>query len=246
MSNRGWQPAGTDNFRDLGGRPTVDGGRVRRGLVFRSDTLQEISPADAEVLVEELGVRLIIDLRLRAESEREGHGVLADRPLRIVNLPLDVADRESAHAVPALTGSMIIEHYLGYLRPSAATVVSVMTLLADTEAPAIVHCAAGKDRTGVMAALVLGAVGTPDAEIVADYADSDGSVERVFARLQRLPSYGQRLGQLPADARAANPGTMAGFLDELKRRHQSVPGLLRDLGVPDGTLSRLTDRLVEH
>jgi protein-tyrosine phosphatase len=68
-------------------------------------------------------------------------------------------------------------HYLGYLRPSAATVVSVMMLLADSEAPAIVHCAAGKDRTGVMAALLLGAVGTP---------------------------------------------------------------------VPDGTLSRLTDRLVEH
>jgi hypothetical protein len=54
MSDRGWQPADTDNFRDLGGRPTFDGGRVRRVLVFRSDTLQEISPADADILVEEL------------------------------------------------------------------------------------------------------------------------------------------------------------------------------------------------
>jgi hypothetical protein len=246
MSNRGWQPAGTGNFRDLGGRPTVEGGRVRCGLVYRSDTLQEVRPADADILVDELGVRLIIDLRLRAESEREGHGLLAERPLQIVNLPLDVADRESAHAVPALTGAMLIQHYLGYLRPSAASIVSVVTLLADSEAPAIVHCAAGKDRTGVVAALLLGAIGTPDAEIVADYADSDGNVERVFARLRRLPSYGTRLDRLPADARAASPGTMAGFLAELRRTHQSVRGLLRDLGVPDGTLDRLTHRLVAH
>jgi hypothetical protein len=246
MSDRGWQPADTDNFRDIGGRPTTGGGRVRRGLVYRSDTLQEISPADADVLVGDLGVRLVIDLRLRAESKREGHGALAARPVRIVNLPLDIADRASSQAVPALNGTGMIEHYLGYLRPSAATVVSVMMLLADSEAPAIVHCAAGKDRTGVMAALLLGAIGTPDAEIVADYAGSDDNVGRVFARLRRLPSYAERIDRLPPEARGASPGIMAGFLDELKRRYQSVPDLLRELGVPDETLSRLTDRLVEH
>lgn len=246
MSDGEWQPAGTDNFRDLGGLPTVDGGRVRRNLIYRSDTLQEISPADADVLVDDLGVRLIIDLRLRAESEREGHGVLAGRSPRIVNLPLDVADRESAHAVPALTGTMMIQHYLGYLLPSTETIVTAMTLLADSETPAVIHCAAGKDRTGVMAALLLAAIGTPDAEIIADYAASDRTIDRVFARLARLPSYGERLARLPPDARAANPATMAGFLDQVRSTHRSVRGMLLDFGVAAGTLDRLTDRLVEH
>src|SRR5487761_1851076 len=133
MREQGWKPRGTDNFRDLGGRSTVAGGRVRHGLIYRSDTLQEIGPADADVLVGELGIRLIIDLRLRAESQREGHGVLVHRGLRIVNLPLDVADRESAHAVPALTGVMMVQHYLDYLQPSTETIASALTLLAESD-----------------------------------------------------------------------------------------------------------------
>lgn len=75
-----WRPAGTANFRDLGGLPTENGGRTRSGRLFRSDTLQELTEPDVDVLVHEIGLRLVVDLRASGEVETEGRGLLAAPP----------------------------------------------------------------------------------------------------------------------------------------------------------------------
>lgn len=238
----GWQPAGTHNFRDLGGLPTEDGGRIRPGLLFRSDTMQELVADDVDVLVHRLGLRLVVDLRGPAEVEREGRGLLAGFPVRHVNLPLDSKDDR---AIPDLSLDTLVQHYLGYLAVSPGAIAQAFRVLADDGLPAVVHCAAGKDRTGVTTALVLRAVGVPAEVVAEDYARSAPAVPQILARLRRLPSYADRIDQLPADVHACEAETMTQFLASVDEQFGSVPGFLLDAGLEPAAVERLRARLVE-
>ena len=132
----GWRPEGAPNFRALGGLPTEDGGRTRPGLLFRSDTLQELTEADVDVLVRQLALRLVVDLRAPGEVQSEGRGRLEGSTVRHVNLALNSRDER---AIPQLTVDTLVEHYLGYLAVSAATAAQAFRLLADNGLPAVVH-----------------------------------------------------------------------------------------------------------
>lgn len=240
--NSSWRPAGAHNFRDLGGLPTEDGGHIRPGLLFRSDTVQELTNSDVDVLVHRLGLRLVIDLRAAAEVEREGRGLLAGFPVRHVNLPLDSKDDRP---IPDLAADTLVQHYLGYLAVSAGALAQVFRLLADGELPAVVHCAAGKDRTGVTAALVLRAVGVPVDVVAEDYARSASAVPHILARLRRLPSYADRIDLLPPEVHACQAETMAEFLAAVDEQFGSVPGFLRGAELEPDVLNRLRTRLME-
>jgi protein tyrosine/serine phosphatase len=238
-----WRPAGTANFRDLGGLPTEDGGRTRSGLLFRSDTLQELTEPDVEVLVHQLGLRLVVDLRASGEVETEGRGLLAGSAVRHVNLALNSRDER---AIPDLTADSLVGHYLGYLAVSAAAAVQVFHSLADDGLPAVVHCAAGKDRTGVMTALLLRALGVPAEVVAQDYARSADAIPKILARLRRLPSYADRIDLLPADVHACSADTMSQFLTALDEQYGSVPQFLQLAGLDGDVLTRLQQRLVER
>lgn len=237
-----WRPVGAHNFRDLGGLPTEDGGHIRPGLLFRSDTVQELTDSDVDVLVHRLGLRLVIDLRAAAEVEREGRGLLAGFPVHHVNLPLDSKDDRP---IPDLAADTLVQHYLGYLAVSAGALAQVFRLLADGQLPAVVHCAAGKDRTGLTAALVLRAVGVPVDVVAEDYARSASAVPQILARLRRLPSYADRIDLLPPEVHACQAETMAEFLAAVDEQFGSVPGFLRDAGLGPDVVDRLRIRLVE-
>lgn len=238
-----WRPAGAHNFRDLGGLPTEDGSRTRPGLLFRSDTVQEFTQDDVDVLVHRLGLRLIVDLRGRGEVEREGRGLLADSSVRHLNLPLDSKDER---AIPELSVDTLVQHYLGYLLVSADVLAETFRTLAEDDGlPAVVHCAAGKDRTGVTTALLLRAVGVPVDVVAEDYALSGPAIPQILARLRRLPSYADRIDLLPAEVHACDARTMADFLTEVDERFGSVQGFLRAAGVEPDVLDRLRVRLVD-
>ncbi len=237
-----WRPEGAVNFRDLGGLPTEDGGRLRAGLLFRSDTLQELTEADVDVLVRELALRLIVDLRAPQEAAYEGRGLLEVEPVRHVNLALNSRDER---AVPDLTADTLVEHYLGYLAVSGATAAEAFRLLADEGLPAVVHCAAGKDRTGVMAALVLRAVGVPAEVVAQDYARSAEALPAILARLRRLPAYADRIDLLPPEVHESRAETMADFLRAVDEQYGSVAGFLQQAGLEDDVVPRLRERLVD-
>jgi protein-tyrosine phosphatase len=236
-----WRPAGTANFRDLGGLPTEDGGRIRPGLLFRSDTLQELTAPDVDVLVRRLGLQLVVDLRAPGEVAGEGRGLLEAEPVRHVNLALHSRDQRP---IPDLTVDTLVQHYLGYLTVSAAA-AEVFRLLADG-LPAVVHCAAGKDRTGVMAGLVLRAVGVPADVVAEDYARSAEAVPAIIARLRRLPAYADRIDLLPPEVHECRAETMADFLRAVDEQYGSVAGFLREAGLEDDVVQRLRDRLVNR
>jgi protein-tyrosine phosphatase len=244
------------NLRDLGGLPTEDGRRVRRGRLFRSDSPHRATPEDVERL-RSLGLRLVIDLRQAAE--RDAFGVAAeDVAARHHHLP--VFDVSSGGGRQAVTGSIRADmeaaferdgqagEYLYMLEHGAPTFVGALEAIAGPDGlPALFHCAVGKDRTGVLAACALTLLGVPAGEVAADYARTEpGMLALTEWAEQHEPVYGHDLRTAtPGDGTWTRPGTMLRFLDLVGQRHGSIGAFLRDAGLPDEVPARLAALLLE-
>ncbi|MGW3243452.1 tyrosine-protein phosphatase [Streptomyces sp. NPDC001070] len=238
--------AEVDNIRDLGGLPVRGGGTTRRGVVFRASTLQDATADDVELLLGRYRLRTVLDLRGPDEAALEGHGLLADTAVRRVNLPVSRVRALVTDAVPATTAEDgdTAGFYLGLLDGSGESLVAAARVVADTDQHAVVfHCAVGKDRTGVLAALLLDAVGVPAPAIAADYALTAQRVVRIRARLTRLPSY-RDLPAVEHAFMASEPRVMHRFLDALHTDHGGAGPWLRDRGLTDTELDRLKEVLV--
>jgi len=165
---------GAVNARDVGGLPTVDGRRTRSGVLLRADNLQTLTPADVQLLVDRLGLRTVLDLRTSAEVESEGPGPLRSRP-EVSHHHLDLVPHGfegRAALARAIPDKNAPEHpmdhfYADYLTDAPASIATALRLIADPGSGAVlVHCAAGKDRTGVVVAVALSLVGVRRDEVV--------------------------------------------------------------------------------
>ncbi len=177
------------NFRDLGGRPVAGGGSVRTGRLFRSDSVAYASPADAQRLVTELKVATVVDLRGATEVARRGRGPLGELPIGYVHMPItDVT----------VGAGDLSRYYLAVLGERAHELVGLLRRLMRPDAlPAVVHCEAGCDRTGVVTAVVLGLVGVADDAICEDYDLTEPALPALNARWRR--AYLATGRELPAD-----------------------------------------------
>ena len=261
---------GTANTRDLGGLPTTDGGSTVPGRILRSDNLQTLSEADVRRLVDDLGLREVIDLRTSGEILLEGRG-----PLREVDevvhqhftlIPerghyTDVFAVEE-HEVPDLPGGWqdavlprqlgddgdqetpAVRSYLGYLTDRSEAVVGALRALAHGgPGAAVVHCAAGKDRTGVVVALTLAVAGVPHEEIVADYALTAEVIEGVVARLAATPTYAEDMERRDVATHTPRAETMDRVLTLLDERHGGPVGWLEAHGFGAADQAALRARL---
>ena len=247
---------GAVNVRDLGGLPTDDDGETVAGRLLRADNLQELSPSDVRRLVQDLGVTTVVDLRSSAELASEGPAPLdAVASVRHAHHPVipEVGSATDA-AVKALLirskqdrsrfpGDPTCGHYLGYLEDRPDQVVGAMRSIARDEGAALVHCAAGKDRTGVVVALALTAAGVRPQAVVADYAATGKRTEAILSRLRRSPTYARDIDSLPAEAHRARPETMAAFLEQMESRYGGVARWLTDHGLSTGELGLLRAKL---
>jgi protein-tyrosine phosphatase len=242
--------AGALNFREVGGLPTADGRRrLRRGLLYRSGTPQLMSEEAAGRMVAETGIRLVVDLRQEKEAADEGQGGLAAVPHERISAPFLVAAAvQAGSAVPNLSAvDPLVPHYLGYLPSSEESILRVFRALADpATGPALLHCTAGKDRTGAALILVLDAIGIDRRAIVDDYVAGRAGIAAVFDTLIALPSYGERLAALPAEARNTDPETAERYLVELDQQFGGIRGWLRDHGFSTAELRALRDTLTEE
>jgi hypothetical protein len=250
---------GAFNFRDLGGYPAADGRTTRWDRLFRSDTLHELSPSDVELLLS-MGVTTIIDLRTGRELERTGRGPLGDHPISYHHLSVireasrsgagpDGTDggEGEAMAAPEPAGEELSERYLWYLEEGAGSLVTALSVLAEPDSyPAVFHCAAGKDRTGVLAALVLDILGVADEVIVADYLITAGRMPMILERYHTDPAFAERMASVPASRFSVEAGTMQRFLDGLHHRYGGARGWAISAGVPPEALDRLVDLLLER
>ncbi|TDD64569.1 tyrosine-protein phosphatase [Actinomadura rubrisoli] len=256
---------GAANARDLGGLPTTDGRATRRGRVLRSDNLQGLTVADVRLLLDDYELKNIIDLRSDAEVRLEGPGPLARvSSVTIHQLSLfpeggrhtDVAADtpatvDTGRALPwhnRAADEPALEHtlalYLRYLADRADSIVAALRVMTRTDGSSLVHCAAGKDRTGVVCALALEAAGVTREATIADYAQSGDRLEQILRRLRASDTYATDLDSRPADAHLPLATTMEKFLARLDEEHGGALGWLAGNGWTDEDTTVLRDRLV--
>jgi protein-tyrosine phosphatase len=230
---------GLDNIRDVGGLPLREGGTTRTGVLLRSASLRYSTTSDIRHLVEEFGLRLVLDLRTQREIERHvSPAAFADAGVETVALSFIP---EEGRELPETEDDVdpLTHIYLGYLRDRADNVVTAVRRLAAA-GPTLVHCAAGKDRTGVFVALVLDAVGVDRDAVVADYALSGERIEALFRRWTAASGE-----PMPADLTPHLPRAeaMAAVLGHLDTEHGGAARWLLAHGLEEHSLTRLRDRL---
>ena len=226
---------GAANVRDLGGLPASNGDIVRCGRLFRSDVLYRLTESDTLAL-QSLGIRTVIDLRSRDEVRLYPQSLLEIAGVPHLNVPI-------ASDVYSETGD-IAEDYLILLRNAGAGFREIFGLLAKDRYPVIINCFAGKDRTGLTSALILGALGVPDDVIVADYALSEPHMRR-HMRIHDQSADGPDEDVALPSWLEASAVTMEATLRAIRGEWRSVPGYLASIGIPANDLRRIHDALVE-
>jgi protein-tyrosine phosphatase len=241
---------GAVNVRDMGGLTTTRGETLRTGRLLRSDNLQQLTAPDVDVLVSRIGLRHVIDLRSDTEVELEGPGPLTRVPaVTIHHLSLfaeggGLTDVDADVPTGIDTDKVLpwqdrpdedgpesersVGHYLGYLDERPESVVAALRVI--PQGPAVVHCAAGKDRTGVVIALALDVLGVPREHIVADYAATGERLQAILARLRASTTYAQDLDSRPDDTHMPHAYTMEKFLTILDERDGGPIGWLEHRG----------------
>jgi protein-tyrosine phosphatase len=243
---------GAVNVRDLGGLPTEDGGKTADARLLRGENLQDLSPADIATLVGEIGLTTVVDLRSSDELASEGPapldsvaGVLhAHHPVlpeagSATDAASDVLTRAALYPADPICG-----HYLGYLEDRPDQVAAAVRSVAQSRGAALVHCAAGKDRTGVVVAVALSAVGVRRQAVIADYAATGERIGPLLARLRRSPTYADDISSEPDEVQRPRPETMAAFLEQVDSRYGGVVRWLASHGFGHDDLQLLRAKLL--
>jgi protein-tyrosine phosphatase len=233
---------GAVNFRDLGGYPTGDGLRTRWRVLFRADGLGDLTPADLEVM-RALGIRTVIDLRSGEELER-GRFDIDAHPVTFHHFPIieKLPNAEEFDRRPGLLGSQ----YQEMLRDAGGAIRSVLEILATPSSlPAVFHCTAGKDRTGVLSALVLSLLGVDEPTVVADYALSGEAMTRLRAKLLVKYPEGRETIEGISEVFSAAPEQMEQLLDYLRAEYGSVSGYVTGLGTAPSVVEGLRASLLQ-
>ena len=238
---------GVFNFRDLGGYATSDGRQVRWRTLFRADGLGRLTRADLDSL-RPIGLRTVVDLRTRREIDERGRFPFESYPVAFHHLSvLDRTwDREAARTANLPAVEFLHEAYLAMLADGARRFGAAFEILASADAlPAVFHCAAGKDRTGLLAMLVLGALGVTRDAIVHDYALTAETMGRFLDTLRADPERAAAVDAAPQSFFAAEPAAVERVLDDLERDHGSVRDYVLAHGVAAAALDRLDAALLE-
>jgi len=234
------------NVRDLGGHRAEDGGETHYGAVVRADSIRQLTDEGWAAAVD-YGVRTIVDLRMDVELEADPP---AELPVDVVHVPIFQNDNEEAFAEVEAAATSAPDYaaatrevYLVFLERFRDNVAGALAAVARApEGAVVVHCMGGKDRTGLVTALLLRLAGVDNEQIAADYALSEERLQpRHAAWLEEAGTEAERerirrIAATPAES-------MVGVLVELERRYGSVEAYLRAGGLTDEDLRLVRDRL---
>lgn len=253
--------AGVRNFRDVGGLPTVDGRRVRHGVLFRSGHLAHATAEDA-VFLSSLGLHTIFDFRNAADQKLEGPDV-ALPGVRNVNLPLSdpadgaefwkmVRDGDLDQLRSILADGQgadrMVHSYRTIIKERTAEHAQVLRSLAEDSVPALMHCAAGKDRAGLSVAVTLLALGVEREAIVEDYLKSNAKHRRykVYRSGGSDSAYSPEVMELLSPLFDARAEYLSAAFDTVEETWGGVDTYLeRGLGLTAGARERLRSRMLD-
>jgi protein-tyrosine phosphatase len=227
------------------------------GVLLRADNLQSLSAQDVRVLVDKERLEVVVDLRSDVEVELEGPGPLtAEVRVRIEHRSLypdsggntdfdadTIRPWGAADADEAPDESPVVQAYMSYLSRRPDSVVGTVRTIARAHGAVLVHCAAGKDRTGVLVALALDAAGVDRKTIVGDYLATAERIDAIMARLISSSTYSAELEGHDPQQHAPVAGTMERLLELVDERFGGGAAWLAAHGLGDSDLQRLRRRL---
>ena len=234
---------GAFNMRDMGGVPTRDGYEVRSGRLFRSDALHGLTKVDLEQL-RGFGIASVVDLRLEQEIDFLGRAKLVEFGARHIHLPLMTDDPVLPPGTPLPPN--LGDLYTLMLSTWPKRFVQAVATLADQEnLPAVFHCAAGKDRTGMIAALIYSVLDVDREEIIADYVLTDANMAGIYAAEEaNPPPRNDDWPTPPIGYDRAEAHTIRTFLDTLDEQYGSAVNWLRLHGLPAQAIDALRRELL--
>jgi protein-tyrosine phosphatase len=230
------------------------------GVLLRADNLQSLSARDVRLLVQAQALEVVLDLRTDVEVQREGPGPMtSELAVRIEHRSLypDSAGKTDLDAGPVRPRGLpdqdespgeppVVRLYMSYLRRRPDSVVGALRAIARADGAVLVHCAAGKDRTGVVVALALDAAGVDRATIAGDYLATGERMDAIMARLVSSPTYRAQNEADAAHRNAPVPGTMERVLQLVDERFGGSAAWLSAHGLENHDLVRLRRRLTSN
>jgi protein-tyrosine phosphatase len=236
------------NFRDLGGYRTRQGRSVVWRRLFRSSDLRNMTRGDFTILREEIGLTSVIDLRSNFEIERQGLGLIAEAGIRYYNVSFiaDGGDRE-ANERRYKECSNMGEFYLQLVRQKefGKRIIEALEVIAEPKNhPLVFHCAIGKDRTGILAAILLSVLDVADEDIIQDYSLSTPYMEELLASIDNEPKMAEAVKHLPRYFWDAAPESMVLFLSTIRKEYGSARGYLESLKTETPLIERLEKALL--
>jgi protein tyrosine/serine phosphatase len=232
----------TYNFRDVGGYAGLDGRPVRWRRLFRADALHRLKGEDWETFAA-LGIRTVIDLRRAFEIEKHGR-VRHYEGLDYRHLVLEHIDwQEVGHPDDIVHERWLADRYLNFAEDGREALHGALSVIADpAAAPVVVHCMAGKDRTGTTLALTLSLLGVSDQDIAEDYSLTttamSGLVDYLRVHNPEAVEGNEHMFDSPAEA-------MLLFLSDLRAKHGSVESYVREIGITDKQVAAMRDHLLD-
>lgn len=232
---------GCVNFRDLGGYRTREGRTVKWRKLFRSDALQELTESDAALGVGELGLTAIVDLRNTGEMQRDGVGPWPEMGVAHHHFPL-----LDERGVPPIAGHDVAERltntYLWAIRNSGGLIAQAVDTLARANGSgAVFHCSAGKDRTGILAALILELLGVDEETAAADYLLTNEIIDRLVERIHKM----EPASQATAESIRAQPVAFERFQAALDAEFGGAEQYLRSHGLSAESIQSLRATLLD-
>lgn len=239
MGQRHLPLEGAYNIRDIGGYPAAAGTTTRWRTFLRADSLHNLTPAGQQALVD-YGVRTIIDLRFKHECSAAPNVFATADHVRYVNLSLFEGSSPTGmgRQLPDLES---IYRYI--LDERQAAIKAILALIADNGFPVLIHCTAGKDRTGLITALMLGLAGVDHATIAEDYALTAHYGADLLAQLHDQAAAAGRDMVTYARFLEAKPEAMRNTIAYLEENYVSVPAYLAQIGLTAMQIAQLQQQL---
>lgn len=238
---------GMSNVRDLGGLPTRDGKKVKAGVVVRSDNPKGMTEQGHIDLMTVVGPRTMIDLRIEVEVEHDGY-TIRDESVTVVNFPMLPLSGVTPEQIEAGAFDNLVDDYMGQIEINGDSVLGALRLIASSDQhPILYHCTAGKDRTGIVSAMLLDILGVEHETIAADYHLTTENMLPIIERIRNAPVYKENgLAFAPAWIFSSDPETMLAFLERMTAKYGSAEGWALQHGLNQAEIDAIREHLLEE